>query len=118
MPRSVNKIAKPKHGTSPCAARSAPTRQAVRRQRGFIFRSVNRKSVDRLYESMPGLAPSLQPPHDLVELIEIAIADRERPTTAAALIDADGETERVGQALFRSVRICIFGGAVGAPADR
>ena len=51
---------------------------------------------------------SFQPAHNLIELIEAAIADCQA-AAAAAVIDADRKPERVGQAFFQRQRIGIFG---------
>lgn len=54
-----------------------------------------------------GLLLPLQPAHHFVELIEAAIADRKR-SPATAVINADRQSERVGQAFFQRQRIGIF----------
>ena len=44
----------------------------------------------------PNVSASLfQPLDHVIELIEITVADAERAATAAALIDTDGQTERI-----------------------
>ena len=50
---------------------------------------------------------SLQPLRQIVELIEIAIADAD-DAAFAARIDADHQAERVGQALFQRQRVLRF----------
>src|SRR5271170_7361276 len=48
-----------------------------------------------------------QPTQHVVELIEIAVADGEN-AAALAMIDADSQTERVGNALFKRDHIGVF----------
>ena len=44
----------------------------------------------------PNVSASLfQPLDHVIELIEITVADAERAATAAALIDTDGQAERI-----------------------
>ena len=52
-------------------------------------------------------APFVQPPHDLVELLEFAVADV-HGAAGIAVIDADREPERVADALFQRDRIGSF----------
>src|ERR1700733_7650804 len=66
----------------------------------------------------PNVSASLfQPLDHVIELIEITVADAERAATAAALIDTDGQAERICQAFLRGERVRILGcRAVRAPA--
>jgi hypothetical protein len=50
----------------------------------------------------------IQSPHDLIELIEVAVADV-HGAAGIAVIDIDREAERVADALFQRDRVGVFG---------
>ena len=50
---------------------------------------------------------SLQPPHHVVELVEVAVADHKR-AAAFAVLDGDAEAERVGEALLQRQRVGVL----------
>ena len=54
-----------------------------------------------------------QPPHHLVELLEVAVADL-HGAAGIAVIDGDGEAERVADALFQRERVGVLGLAAAA----
>src|SRR3984885_8432703 len=49
-----------------------------------------------------------QPPHDIVKLIEVAVADVDDPA-GLMMIDADGKPERVTDGFFQRHRVGILG---------
>src|ERR1700751_802869 len=54
-----------------------------------------------------GLSLLAQPSHDVVELIEIAIADM-HGAAGIAVIDADGEPKRIADALLQCHRVRVL----------
>ena len=50
---------------------------------------------------------AFQPAHDVVELIEAAVADGER-AAAVGVLDGDAEAERVGEALLQRQRVGVL----------
>src|ERR1700733_11870112 len=49
-----------------------------------------------------------QPPHDIVKLIEVAVADVDDPA-GLMMIDADGKPERVTDGFFQRLRVGVLG---------
>src|SRR5690349_24382798 len=65
--------------------------------------------------AMTSLAAPRQPPHHLVELLEVAVADL-HAAAGIAMVDADVQPERIGDALLQRDCIGILGlAAAGGP---
>src|SRR5579862_1711689 len=82
-------------------------RHGAARAAGLGIIALHRSTASpRDWDRSPQLL-SFQPAHHFVELIEAAIADRQR-TATAAVVDTNREPERIGQAFFQRQRIGVF----------
>src|SRR6185437_16377015 len=65
--------------------------------------------------AMTSLAAPRQPPHHLVELLEVAVADL-HGAAGIAMVDTNSEPERIGDALLQRDGVGILGlAAAGSP---
>src|SRR5215475_4899796 len=97
--------------------RDSPTARPV-----VIARSARRSNPDHLRGgtldcfallAMTRSATPRQPPHHLVELLEVAVADL-HASAGIAVVDADSEPERIGNALFQRDGVGVLGLATAA----
>ena len=88
----------------PCAPLRRGAQIDPGRQARFARRACNRASNAMYCKTSAALR---QPPHHLVELFEVAVADLDG-AAGVAVADGHGKTERIADALFQRDRVGIF----------